>query len=218
MAAVSFIFMDNGAVGTLLFMTVVFIFIQMVMKHSKHLNQIRIIGGTHRGRKLHFPDADGLRPTPDSVRERLFNWLGQDLTGQTVLDLFGGSGALGIEAASRGARKVVLVENNRKTLSNIQNNIRELGILQIQTVLSDGLVYLKRADERFDTVFLDPPFDWQQWPELFSALAGRLNCRAMVYIEAGKLPETPGWLSVYREGKAGMSKFAVLVYTEENGG
>ncbi|OSI09345.1 16S rRNA (guanine(966)-N(2))-methyltransferase RsmD [Neisseria zoodegmatis] len=185
------------------------------MKHTKHHNQIRIIGGTYRGRRLYFSDADGLRPTPDSVRERLFNWLGQDLTGQAVLDLFGGSGALGVEAASRHARKVVVVENNRKTLANIQNNVRELELAQIETVVSDGLSYLKQGRECFDTVFLDPPFNWQQWPELFELLKGRLNRGAMVYIEAGRLPEIPEWLAVYREGKAGMSKFALLAYEEE---
>lgn len=187
------------------------------MKHNKHHNQIRIIGGVHRGRKLHFADADGLRPTPDSVRERLFNWLGQDMTGQAVLDLFGGSGALGMEAASRHAGKVVVVENNRNTLLNIQNNMRELGISRMETVLSDGLSYLKHGHERFDTVFLDPPFNWQKWPELFDLLAGRLNEGAMVYIEAGSLPEIPAWLTVYREGKAGMSKFVLLAYEAESG-
>lgn len=182
------------------------------MKHTKHQNQIRIIGGSCRGRKLHFNDADGLRPTPDSVRERLFNWLGQDLTGQAVLDLFAGSGALGLEAASRNAASVVLVENNRNTLQTVAGNIRDLGLKQVETVCSDGLLYLKHCGGMFDTVFLDPPFNWQQWPDLFALLQGRLNIGAMVYIEAGRLPPFPDWLAPYREGKAGMSKFALLVY------
>ena len=88
-------------------------------KHSKHSNQVRIIGGQCRGRKLVFADADGLRPTPDSVREKLFNWLGQDLTGMNVLDLFAGSGALGFEAASRNAAEVAMVEINRNTFQNL---------------------------------------------------------------------------------------------------
>ena len=92
-------------------------------KHNKHKNQVRIIGGELRGRKVRFADAEGLRPTADSVRERLFNWLGQDLTGQTVLDLFAGSGALGFEAASRGAKRVVLVENNRWAAASLQQQM-----------------------------------------------------------------------------------------------
>lgn len=183
------------------------------MKHAKHQNQIRIIGGSCRGRKLHFKNADGLRPTPDSVRERLFNWLGQDLTGQTVLDLFAGSGALGLEAASRNAASVVLVENNRRTLQTVEGNIRNLGLKQIETVCSDGLLYLKHCSKTFGTVFLDPPFNWQQWPDLFALLRGRLNIGAAVYIEAGRLPPLPDWLVPYREGRAGMSKFALLVYS-----
>lgn len=184
-------------------------------RHAKHQNQVRIIGGTHRGRKLHFSDADGLRPTPDSVRERLFNWLGQDLTGQAVLDLFAGSGALGLEAASRGARSTVLVERNRQTVQAIRENIRQLGVDQVEVVAADGLVYLKQGGSRFDTVFLDPPFNWQQWPGLWAALQGRLNEQAMVYLEAGVLPQLPEWLAVYREGKAGKSRFALAVYQPE---
>lgn len=182
------------------------------MKHAKHQNQIRIIGGRCRGRKLHFHDADGLRPTPDSVRERLFNWLGQDLTGRRVLDLFAGSGALGLEAASRNAASVVLVENNRRTLQTVAANIRELDLKQVETVCSDGLLYLKHSRETFDTVFLDPPFNWQQWPDLFALLQGRLNKGAMVYVEAGRLPPFPEWLEIHREGKAGMSRFALLAF------
>nr|WP_187001690.1 16S rRNA (guanine(966)-N(2))-methyltransferase RsmD [Neisseria musculi] len=182
------------------------------MKHAKHQNQIRIIGGSCRGRKLHFNGAAGLRPTPDSVRERLFNWLGQDLAGKRVLDLFAGSGALGLEAASRHAASVVLVENNRRTLQTLAGNICALGLKQVQTVYSDGLLYLKHSREMFDTVLLDPPFNWQQWPDVFALLQGRLNTGAMVYIEAGRLPPFPEWLAPYREGKAGMSRFALGVY------
>lgn len=184
----------------------------MQKKHTKHQNQVRIIGGTHRGRKLHFNSADGLRPTPDSVRERLFNWLGQDLTGKTVLDLFAGSGALGLEAASRHARRVVLVESNRATFECIKNSIRTLQTGQAEAVCSDGLLYLQRSGGKFDAVFLDPPFNWQQWPDLFARLQDCLNDGAWVYAEAGTLPPLPGWLEIYREGKAGMSKFVLAVY------
>lgn len=182
------------------------------MKHAKHQNQIRIIGGSCRGRRLSFQNADGLRPTPDSVRERLFNWLGQDLTGRAVLDLFAGSGALGLEAASRNAASVVLVENNRRTLQTVEGNIRDLGLKQVETLCSDGLFYLKHCSRMFDTVFLDPPFNWRQWPDLFVLLQGRLNIGATVYIEAGSLPQFPDRFVPYREGRAGMSRFALLAY------
>lgn len=184
------------------------------MKNSKHSNQVRIIGGIHRGRKLAFADAEGLRPTPDRVREQVFNWLGQDLTGKHVLDLFGGSGALGLEAASRRAAKVVMVENNRQTARTLQQAIQTLALAQAEVVNSDGLLYLQQTQQQFDVVFLDPPFAWQQWPELFAVLAGRLKEGALVYLEAGNLPEIPKWLAPYRKGKAGVSRFELLLYRQ----
>ncbi|EJU53474.1 16S rRNA (guanine(966)-N(2))-methyltransferase RsmD [Neisseria meningitidis] len=181
-------------------------------KHTKHSNRVRIIGGQCRGRKLSFTSADGLRPTPDSVRETLFNWLGQDLTGKTVLDLFGGSGALGIEAASRNAKRVLISDNNRQTVQTLQKNSRELGLGQVQIVFSDGIAYLKTVSEQFDVVFLDPPFAWQDWQILFDALKPCLNPRAFVYLEAGTLPDIPDWLTEYREGKSGQSTFELRVF------
>lgn len=145
------------------------------MKNSKYSNQVRIIGGLHRGRKLAFADAEGLRPTPDRVREQVFNWLGQDLTGKSVLDLFSGSGALGLEAASRRAAKVVMVENNRQTARALQQAKQTLALAQADVVVSDGLLYLQQTQQQFDVVFLDPPFAWQQWPQLFVQLQGRLK-------------------------------------------
>ena len=166
------------------------------MKHNKHQNQVRIIGGTHRGRKLGFADAEGLRPTPDMVREKVFNWLGQDLTGKNVLDLFAGSGALGLEAASRRAAKVVMVESNRQTARSLQQAAHTLTLPQVEIVCSDGLTYLNQTQQHFDVV------------------AGRLNHGAMGYVEAGKLPERPAGLLPYREGKAGMSRFELLLYSQ----
>ena len=183
-------------------------------KHNKHSNQVRIIGGSCRGRKLNFAAAEGLRPTPDMVREKLFNWLGQDLTGKAVLDLFAGSGALGVESASRHAKRVVMVENNRQTAQSLNKNSRELGLQQAEVIFSDGMAYLKQSQEKFDVVFCDPPFAWQDWAELFKLLSGRLKKDAWVYIEAGQLPEKPDWLQVYREGKSGMSRFELLLYAQ----
>lgn len=183
-------------------------------KHNqKHNNQVRIIGGQCRGRKLTFAAAEGLRPTPDMVREKLFNWLGQDLSGKTVLDLFSGSGALGLEAASRHAERVVMVDNHRPTVHTLRQNAHVLGLTQVETVFSDGLSFLKNPTGQFDVVFLDPPFAWQQWDNLFELLQRHLKNNAMVYIEAGRLPPTPKWLDEYRDGKSGMSRFRLLSYT-----
>lgn len=182
-------------------------------QNAKHSNQVRIIGGICRGRKLAFAAAEGLRPTPDMVREKLFNWLGQDLTGQTVLDAFAGSGALGLEAASRQAKRAVLLEQNRTTAVSLRNNAALLGLAQAEIVCADALAYLKTGHETFDGVFLDPPFAWQNWPQLFALLQGRLKNGAWVYLEAGQLPELPEWLEIYREGKSGMSRFVLLRYS-----
>lgn len=179
------------------------------MKHSKHRNQIRIIGGLYRGRKLAFPDAEGLRPTPDSVRERLFNWLGQDLTGQRVLDLFAGSGALGLEAASRHAARVVLVECAHAAAQALRGHVRSLEAAA-DVVSGDALAFLQHSPDAFDGVFLDPPFAWQAWDALWPLLAPRLRPGAWVYAEAGSLPEWPPFLAVEKSGKAGMSAYALL--------
>ncbi len=181
-------------------------------KNSKHSNQVRIIGGEQRGRKIKFASAEGLRPTADSVRERLFNWLGQDLAGQTVLDLFAGSGALGLEAASRHAAKVVLVENNRRTAAGLQQQAALFGLPEKVSVQANGaLAYLAAVQERFDVVFLDPPFAWREWAQLFGQLRPRLNDGARVYVEAGELPPLPEYLAVLKEGRAGLSQYALLV-------
>ena len=186
------------------------------MANPKHTNQVRIIAGTHRGRKLPFATAEGLRPTPDSVRERLFNWLGQDLTGQTVLDLFSGSGALGFEAASRNAKRVVLIENNRTTAQILKKNSQTLQLPQIEIHHTDALHYLRHHPNTFNLIFLDPPYAWQQWQDLFPLLKQHLAEQAFIYLEAAQLPELPEWLTTYREGKAGMSQFKVLQYQPIN--
>ncbi len=175
-------------------------------------NQVRIIGGVHRGRKLVFADAPGLRPTADSVRERLFNWLGQDLTGQRVLDLFSGSGALGLEAASRRAASVVLVEQHRRTAAQLRAQVRSWNEAdRVQVEEEDALLYLRRpAVALFDGVLLDPPFVWQQWPQLWPLLRHHLATDGWVYVEAGQLPVWPQWLWPVKQGRAGMSHYALL--------
>lgn len=179
---------------------------QLKTKHGKHTNQIRIIGGQLRGRKIQFPNVEGLRPTPDSVRERLFNWLGQDLTGRVVLDLFAGSGALGFESVSRCARQVILCDTSLGVVQNLRQHSQLFQIKdKIQIYQQDGLKYLAQTSLRFDVVFLDPPFAWQNWVELFELLKNNLNTNAYVYIEVGVLPEIPDDWMIVRYGKAGQS-------------
>src|SRR6187455_1828353 len=119
-------------------------------------NRVRIIAGAWRSRLVHFPDAPGLRPTPDRVRETLFNWLGQRLDGVVALDLFAGSGALGFEALSRGAARVVMVESDRAVLSALRESARALDAKDAEIVAGDALKYLERTAEKFDVVFIDP--------------------------------------------------------------
>ena len=120
--------------------------------------QLRIIAGRWRSRRLLFPDLDGLRPTPDRVRETLFNWLQADVPGSICLDLFAGSGALGFEAASRGAEQVVMVEKNSKATDALKQNIDTLDAANIELAVDDALDWLRRNQRVYDIVFLDPPY------------------------------------------------------------
>lgn len=174
--------------------------------NPKHSNQVRIIGGELRGRKIQFPSIESLRPTPDYVRERLFNWLGQDLTGRTVLDLFAGSGALGFESASRYAKQVCMCEINRLVVGCLKEQVQTLKVQErVQIYQQEGLQFLAQTTQIFDLVMLDPPFAWQDWAKLFPLLKDKLSPEAQLYIEAGALPELPDWLVVLKQGKAGQS-------------
>src|SRR5690349_15508049 len=131
---------------------------------------LRIVGGKFRSRRLRVADRPGLRPTPDRVRETLFNWLGQNLAGLACLDLYAGSGALGFEAASRGAARVVLVERDRVAAAALEKSRAELGAAQVEIFAGDADAYLRRSRERFDVVFLDPPFRQNAVPPLLERL------------------------------------------------
>jgi 16S rRNA (guanine966-N2)-methyltransferase len=146
--------------------------------------RIRIIGGEYRGRRIAVPDRPGLRPTPDRVRETLFNWLGQSLEGLSCLDLFAGSGALGFEAASRGAARVVMVEQDRAAFEVLKKTRDTIGARQVQLVLDDAFNYLKRTEESFDVVFLDPPFGQNALPAVFRHLRAQRGTR--VYVESSE--------------------------------
>lgn len=173
-------------------------------------NRVRVIGGQYRRRLLDFPGSAGLRPTPDRVRETLFNWLGQDLPGWSCLDLFAGSGALGFEAASRGASRVLMIEREREALAALEKNRALLGALQVEVLRADALAWLASSRETFDLVFVDPPFDSGLAPTVLEQLGARLKPGGQVYVEQGEPVVAPAGFVVYRSGHAGRSHFALL--------
>ena len=177
--------------------------------------KIRIIAGEYRGRRIPVADRPGLRPTPDRVRETLFNWLGQRLDGLSCLDLFAGSGALGFEAASRGAARVVLVEQDRAVVDLLKKTRDQIGASQVEVVLDDAFAYLK-AMQAFDLVFLDPPFRQNALPTVFKQLKGAPGTR--VYVESGE-PFAPGepWRELKR-ARAGQVSYQLLEWRGDDQG
>jgi 16S rRNA (guanine966-N2)-methyltransferase len=170
---------------------------------------VRIIAGTWRGRKLAFPDSEGLRPTPDRLRETLFNWLAPSLPGAQCLDLFAGSGALGFEAASRGAARVMMVDDKVEVIQALRDNREKLSASNTTIVHRDAAGFLADCGERFDVLFLDPPF---QATGLLSRTidairqSDLLNPRALVYLEwpeALPEPDVPPHWALIRHKSAG---------------
>ena len=181
-------------------------------------NQLRIIGGSHRGRVIRFPEAGriaGFRPTPDRVRETLFNWLGQDLTGLACLDLFAGSGALAFEAASRGAARVVAVERERAAFAALRRNRDLLNLPAVEVIAADALAWLGSERRAFDVVFVDPPFASDLWRDLARLVLPRLKPNALVYCEAGKALREFATLHLHRQGRAGMVHYHLFVHDSE---
>jgi 16S rRNA (guanine966-N2)-methyltransferase len=171
---------------------------------------VRIVGGEYRSRRLRVASRPGLRPTPDRVRETLFNWLGQNLASLACLDLFAGSGALGFEAASRGAQRVVMVERDRAAVELLRQNCAALGAINVEIRSADAFDYVKRTDARFDLVFLDPPFRQNAVPALLAELPRLLNPQALVYAEGEKPAEpVPPWRELKR-ARAGQVSFQLL--------
>ena len=171
--------------------------------------RLRIIGGTWRSRIINFPPVGDLRPTPDRVRETLFNWLGQDLNGKTCLDLFSGSGALGFEALSRGARKVVMVEKNRQVFQALRDNAQKLRAQNLELVHADALQFLSIDRSAYHIIFLDPPFREDNLPGVLAIVPQRLVKGGVVYVESGKAIDAPGW-QVWRHGRAGKVHYQLL--------
>jgi 16S rRNA (guanine966-N2)-methyltransferase len=177
---------------------------------------LRIIGGSHRGRRLQFPAGVEIRPTPDRVRETLFNWLQPRIVGARVLDLFAGSGALGLEALSRGAAEVTFVERDRRAAAAIDTLLKEWRATTGFVVCADALAWLKSGSTPFDIVFLDPPYDADLLDESAELLVtrGRLAPDARVYLERrarddlAPLPESWRELRAGRAGEVGYHLFA----------
>lgn len=195
--------MDNPKAGSLQAWS------SKVASKSRQGNSVRIIGGEYRSRILHFPDASGLRPTPDRVRETLFNWLGQRLHGLVCLDAFAGSGALGFEAASRGAARVVMLERDGKVHEALRQNARLLQARNVDILQMDALAYLAGAGELFDVIFLDPPFDKNLLAPALQSAATRLRPGGKIYAES-PAPLSSDHFAVLRQGRAGLSHFCLL--------
>jgi 16S rRNA (guanine(966)-N(2))-methyltransferase RsmD len=179
-------------------------------------HEVRILGGQWKRSKLPVADKPGLRPTPSRVRETLFNWLGQDLSGLRCLDAFAGTGALGLEAASRGAAEVVLVEQDPALVKSLQALCAKLKASTVKVERGDGIAALRqRAGSGLDVVFLDPPFDAEAlFAPALAAAAAAIGPQGFVYLEAPQ-PCTEealqaAGLAVHRQGKAGAVTFHLL--------
>jgi 16S rRNA (guanine966-N2)-methyltransferase len=172
-------------------------------------NRVRIIGGKWRSRLLKFPPAAQLRPTPDRVRETLFNWLGQRLDGLACLDLFAGSGALGFEALSRGASRAVMVETDREAARALRENAKALEAGGAEIVQGDALAYLAEAKDEFDIAFIDAPYASDLASRAIRRLAPRLKPAARVYVESAEpLALGPPWMRL-REDRAVAVRYAL---------
>lgn len=172
-------------------------------------NTVRLIGGRWGGRKIRFPDGEGLRPTPSRVRETLFNWLMHDVRDARVLDLFAGSGALAFEALSRGAREAVLVDRSPAVCAQLTRELAALAGAQARIVRQDALAWLQApADAPFDVVFLDPPFHRGLLGDACARLEanGFLRAGSIVYVEAETVPDAtiiPASWQLHRRQQAG---------------
>jgi 16S rRNA (guanine966-N2)-methyltransferase len=173
-------------------------------------NAIRIIGGQWRGRRLRFPASPALRPTPDRIRETLFNWLGQDLSGRTTLDPFAGSGALSLEALSRGAALAVAVERERVLVRALVANAERLGTSALEAHCAEAQAFLAGDTRRYDVIFLDPPFAADLWAQLLPAAAARLARDGRLYVEAPAPIVAPPGLAIWRRDKAGKVHYHLL--------
>lgn len=188
------------------------------MRGGRDQQSLRIIAGQWRSRKIHFPDLPQLRPTPDRVRETLFNWLMPVISGARCLDLFAGSGALGLEALSRGAAEVVFVDRDRQVTSYLSEALRMLRAEHGLVIQLDALDYLATTAQAFDIVFLDPPYQSTLLGPCCNALEAQawLAPHAYIYIETARqsgLPQLPTTWNVLREKHAGQVSYRLAQRT-----
>lgn len=178
------------------------------MKPKTHqaTQSLRIIGGQFKGRKFNFPDIPGLRPTPDRVRETLFNWLQFDINGMSCLDLFAGSGALGLEALSRGAKEVTFVDLSKEASNHINAVVETLDLQNAHVYQTDAFAFTKEHQTPKDLIFIDPPFNQGLVEKTLAALLSSqlVNNNTLFYIETETPWTSPGPFSIFKSTKAGL--------------
>lgn len=182
----------------------------------KSAGSVRIIAGNFRGRKLPVLDVEGLRPTSDRVRETLFNWLQFDIVGANCLDIFAGSGALGFEALSRGAKSVTMLELDKANSQNLSQNGALLKLTNLEVISTNALEYLAQpATQAFDIVFIDPPFNQQLMQPTLNLLFEQnwITSESLIYLEQEKMAEWPrllsGWLCI-KQKKTSRVRFGLF--------
>jgi 16S rRNA (guanine(966)-N(2))-methyltransferase RsmD len=179
-------------------------------------NKVRIGGGEWRSRLLSFPDQPGLRPTPDRVRQTLFNWLGQDLEGLVCLDLFSGTGVMGFEALSRGAEKVTMVEKSTMAYKSLQGNKQQLNAEHANILNMDAMQLLSQNSTQFDVIFLDPPYNQGWLAKLLPVIKPHLKPEGVIYAEAESAIEDDADWRVIKSGKAGNVFYHLLKSRHES--
>jgi len=180
------------------------------------MSQLRIIGGQWRGRKLSFPDIEGLRPTGDRIRETVFNWLMPDIQGAQVLDLFSGSGALGLEALSRGAGTAMLIEKHPQVAANLLSHLKTLHAENAKVLSMDALQFLQQGNSGtgYNIVFIDPPFSADLWQPVVELLnqSQWLAADAWIYVETDKVStwQAPENWYLHRDKMAGQVRYRLF--------
>ena len=185
-------------------------------KLNKQIRTIRIIAGKWRGRKINFPEVPGLRPTPDRVRETVFNWLQTDIKDARCLDLFAGSGALGLEAASRGAGHVDLVEIDSTAVNLLRKNCQSLSANNCHVIRSTAQCFMATNTPNYDVVFVDPPYRSNLWTEIANLLIKNnlLTEKAHIYLECLKkriLPDFPAQWQLSKNKVAGNVRYCLFI-------
>ena len=178
------------------------------------MSRVRIVGGVHRSRLLEVASVPGLRPTPDRVRETLFNWLGQTLDGWRCLDLFAGSGVLGFEAASRGALEVVMVEQDPRAYRLLTDAIVKLPAPNVKALRADAVKFLEHESGKFDLIFLDPPYRAGWLEKISPALVRVSHPGTLIYAEAEEPVDALGPWHTIKRGAAGQVHYQLMAQPE----